>query len=150
MFKILIALMLSTCLFTIEATQENNKTSTTKKVIIGSVIAVTVVTAAVVAGPLVLPASTVAAIKASATVITAKAVAAGASIKATAVAAVPVVQTVAPIVGGAKISVYIACAIKEEISPTQEQQLKQLLREKSLEKPFEEQLRELAEKPDFC
>lgn len=120
--------------------------STTKKVVIIGVVGVAAVAAALIIGPLVLPASTVAAIKAAAAAAAAKATAAGVAVKSAATAAIPAVNATAPYVTGAKASLLLGGLIKEQVSPNTEQKLAKLLKEELVEKPFEEQLREAFEK----
>lgn len=119
-----------------------NGLTTTQKVLIGSAIGTGGIAMAVVAAPMILPASTVVAIKATAGVVAAKATAAAVTIKGAAVTIAPVVKVVSPAIGVVKMS----APIKEYFYPTTEQKVQQLLRERASEKPFAQQLREAAGK----
>ena len=123
--------------------QPDSQYSTTKKVIIGGTIGVGVTAVAVVAAPYVLPAGALVALKAVGGVVVAKATAAFASAKGTAVAAGPVIKIVSPYVS---MSIYAGRTVKKEFFPTTEQKVQQLRIQEALEKPFEQQLKELSEK----
>lgn len=90
--------------------------STTQKVLIGGALGTTAVAAAVFVGPVVLSASTIAAIKAAAAAATAKAAAAGVAIKTAAV-------TAAPVVGQISTGLFVARQAKPYVFHTAEEAL---------------------------
>jgi hypothetical protein len=122
-----------------------NKFSTTQKVLIGGTIGVAVTAAAIVAGPVVLPATTVVAIKAAAAGITAKATATAIAVKATTIATASAIAspagvhtatTVASGMGGVKLGYQAVHFLRWYVYPTEKQELEQLTQEKNKETHF--------------
>lgn len=128
--KLFFLILFSTRLFA-DNNETNNEISNTEAVIIITALGAVVIAGAVIAAPVILPASSIAAVKAAAATAAAKAATAGASIKAT-VAATSITTKVSLGVAAAQIArPYILPNTQEETIVLATEEILELLKTKN-------------------